>query len=147
MMTEQQMRMMLEMFANPVFKQGAAEFMNVAQQQGVEAAKKFWGISSSGQSFPDAEKMMESMAELYKTMGFVPMTKYTELQKELENLQKENLLLRETIQDLQKRFMAESNEKAQQAWQEIVDKQLEMSREVTKSFFDVLKQSSPSRDK
>ncbi len=147
MMTEQQMRMLMEMFANPLFKQGAAEFMNVAQQQGMEAAKKFWGISSNNQNFPDAEKMMESMTEFYKSMGFVPMTKYTELQKELEAQQRENKLLRETIQDLQKRFMAESNEKAQQAWQEIVDKQLEMSREVTKNFFDVLKQSSPGKDK
>lgn len=147
MMTEQQMRLMLEMFANPAFKQGAAEFMSVAQQQGMEAAKKFWGISSGNQNFPDAEKMMESMAEFYKTLGFVPMNKYAELQKELETLQKENRLLRETIQDLQQRFMAESNDKAQQAWQEIVDKQLEMSREVTKSFFDVLKQSSPTKDK
>jgi Tat protein secretion system quality control protein TatD with DNase activity len=145
-MTEQQMRMMLEMFTNPAFKQGAMEFMSIAHQQGMEAARKFWGISTSSQNFPDAEKMMESMAEFYKTMGFVPMSKYVELQKELEAQQQENRLLREAIQDLQKRFMSESNEKAQQAWQEIVDKQLEMSREVTKSFFDVLKHGSPKKD-
>jgi hypothetical protein len=41
--------------------------------------------------------------------------------------------------------MAEHGAKAQQAWQEIVDKQLEMSREVTKSFFDVLKQPTPTK--
>ena len=41
MMTEQQMRMMMEMFSNPMFKQGANEFLKIAQQQGIEAANNF----------------------------------------------------------------------------------------------------------
>jgi hypothetical protein len=56
-------------------------------------------------------------------------------------------MLSDTLRDLQQRFIAENSAKAQQAWQEVVDKQLEMSREVTKSFFDVLKQSSPEKSK
>ena len=145
MMTEPQMRMMLEMFANPMFKQGANEFLKIAQQQGIEAANKFWGISSESQAFPGVDKMMERMADFYQTLGFVPQAKYDELMKENASLKNENQLLRNTIGDLQQKYMAEHGAKAQQAWQEIVDKQLNMSREVTKSFFDVLKQTPPAK--
>jgi regulator of replication initiation timing len=147
MMTEQQMRMMMEMFNNPLFKQGANEFLKVAQQKGMEAANKFWGISTENQAFPGAEKMMSQMADFYKTMGFVPQARFDEVLKENVALKNENQMLRDSIRDLQNRFMAENGAKAQQAWQEVVDKQLEMSREVTKNFFDVLKQTSTSNDK
>ncbi len=145
MMTEQQMRMMMEMFSNPMFKQGANEFLKIAQQQGLEAANKFWGISTESQTFPGMEKMLERMAEFYQTLGFVPQAKYEELMKENASLKNENQMLRNTIGDLQQKYMAEHGAKAQQAWQEIVDKQLDMSREVTKSFFDVLKQTPPNK--
>jgi hypothetical protein len=145
MMTEQQMRMMIEMFSNPMFKQGANEFLKIAQQQGMEAANKFWGISSESQAFPSMDKMMERMADFYQTLGFVPLAKYDELMKQYTSLKAENQLLTDSIRELQQRFIAENSAKAQQAWQEVVDKQLEMSREVTKSFFDVLKQSSPNK--
>ena len=147
MMTEQQMRMMLEMYSNPMFKQGANEFLKIAQQQGIEAANKFWGISSESQAFPGIDKMMGRMSELYQTMGFVPQAKYDELVKENSTLKNENQMLKSTLGELQQKYMAEHGAKAQQAWQEIVDKQLDMSREVTKSFFDVLKQNPPNQGK
>ena len=145
MMTEQQMRMMMEMFSNPMFKQGANEFLKIAQQQGIEAANKFWGISSESHAFPSADKMMESMGDLYQKFGFVTQSKYDELLKENTSLRNENQMLRNTLGELQQKYMAENGAKAQQAWQEIVDKQLDMSREVTKSFFDVLKQTTPTK--
>jgi len=145
MMTEQQIRMMIETFSNPMFKLGANEFLKIAQQQGMEAANKFWGISSQSQAFPDVDKMMGSMAEFYQALGFVSQTKYDELMQQFASLKADNQLLSDSIRELQQRFMAENSAKAHQAWQEVVDKQLEMSRDVTKSFFDVLKQSSPER--
>ena len=147
MMTEQQMRLMMEMFSNPMFKQAGNEFLKVAQQQGMEAANKFWGISKENNAFPGVEKMMEQMAEFYQSLGFVSQTKYEELMNQYASLKAENQMLRETVRELQQRFVAENSAKAQQAWQEVVDKQLEMSREVTKSFFDVLKQTSPEKGK
>lgn len=145
MMTEQQIRMMMDMFANPMFKQGTEQFFKIAQQQGMEAAKKFWGGSFDNQSFPDAEQMMERMADFQAAFGFVPLAKYEELSKENTNLKVENNLLRDTLRDLQQSFIAENSTKAQQAWQDIADKQLEMSREVTKGFFDVMKQQTPPK--
>jgi regulator of replication initiation timing len=145
MMTEQQIKMMMEMLSNPMFKQGANEFFKIAQQQGMEAASKFWGLSPESQAFPGVDKMMERMADFYQSLGYVPQAKYESLLKEYAALKAENQMLADTLRDLQQRFAAENSAKAQQAWQEVVDKQLEMSREVTKSFFDVLKQSSPTK--
>lgn len=148
MMTEQQIRMMMEMFTNPLLKQSASEFIKIAQQQGMEAANKFWGISSANNTapFPTPEKMFEQMTEFYQSLGFVPKAKYDELAKECNKLKTENQTLRDTINKLQQSFAAENSAKAQQAWQDIVDKQLDMSREVTKNFFDVLKQSPSKKD-
>ena len=142
MMTEQQIRMMIETFSNPMFKHGANEFLKIAQQQGIDAANKFWGISSQSQAFPDVEKMMGNMAEFYQSPGFVSQTKYDELMQQFTSLKADNQILSDSIRELQQRFIAENSAKAHQAWQEVVDKQLEMSRNVTKSFFDVLKQST-----
>ena len=142
MMTEQQIRMIIETFSNPMFKNGANEFLKIAQQQGIHAANKFWGISSQSQAFPDVEKMMGNMAEFYQSLGFVSQTKYDELMQQFTSLKADNQMLSDSIRELQQRFIAENSAKAHQAWQEVVDKQLEMSRNVTKSFFDVLKQST-----
>ncbi|HEY8119436.1 MAG TPA: hypothetical protein VIE91_09370 [Methylophilaceae bacterium] len=135
-----QTKMMMDLLNNPLFQQGASEYFKLVQQQGMEAAKKFWGNSATANAFPDAQQMFDRMADFSSAMGFVPLVKYEQLQKENDKLRAENQLLRDTIRDLQQSFSAENATKAQQAWQEVVDKQLEMSREITKSFFDVLKQ-------
>lgn len=140
MMTEQQLRMMMEMFNNPMFKQGSEQFFKIAQQQGMEAARKFWGSAFDDKAFPNADQIMERMADFQASFGVVPLTKYEELNKENNALKVENQLLCDTLRNLQQSFIAENSNKAQQAWQDIADKQLEMSREVTKNFFDVMKQ-------
>jgi hypothetical protein len=135
-----QTKMMMDLLNNPLFQQGASEYFKLAQQQGMEAARKFWGASPAANVFPDAQQMFERMADFSSALGFVPLVKYEQLQQELDKVKAENQLLRNTISDLQQSFNAENAMKAQQAWQEVVDKQLEMSREITQSFFDVLKQ-------
>ena len=135
-----QTKMMMDLLNNPLFQQGANEYFKLMQQQGMEAAKKFWGSSASTTAFPDAQQMLDRMADFTSAMGFVPLGKYEELQKENDKLRSENKLLRDTIASLQQTFSAENGAKAQEAWQSVVDKQLEMSREVTKSFFEALKQ-------
>ena len=143
MMTEQQMQMMLEMLSNPMFKQGANEFIKIAQQQGLAEANKFWGISNETQPFSGTEKIMEGMSKFYQNLGFVPQAKYDELVKENAKLKNENEVLRSTLGELQQKYMAEHGAKAQQAWGDIVGKQLEMSQSVTKSFFDALMPKPP----
>jgi hypothetical protein len=143
MYTPEQSRMMMELFANPMFRQGAGEFFSKMQQEGMEAAKKFWGTSSYASTLPDAQQMIERLADFYGAMGFVPLVKYEELRKEVDRLKAENQLLRDTIRELQQSFIAEGGVKAQQAWQGVIDKQLELNREATRSFFDALKQFKP----
>jgi hypothetical protein len=143
MYTPEQARLMMELFADPMFRQGAGEFFSKMQREGLEAAKKFWGASTYASTMPDAQQMVERMAEFYGVMGFVPLVSYEALRKEMDSLKSENQLLRDTIRELQQSFMAEGGVKAQQAWQGVIDKQLELNREVTKSFFDALKQFKP----
>ena len=150
-MTPEQMRQMFEAFADPAFSKGYGEFLGIMQQQGLEAARKFWGETRVNSAFPPADEMLEHMQELYAAMGFVPLARYQALQAERDKLKTENKALRDTIAALQQNLAGENAAKAQQAWQEIVDKQLEMSREVSKSFFDALQPQTladrPSRKK
>jgi hypothetical protein len=143
MYTPEQVRMMMEMFANPMFKQGAGEFFSKMQQEGMEAAQKFWGTSPYASALPNAQQMIERMAEFYGSLGFVPLAKYESVLKENESLKSENKSLRDTIRELQQTFMAEGGVKAQQAWQGVIDKQMELNREATKGFIDALKQFKP----
>ncbi len=142
---DNQFKNMMDLLNNPMFQQGANEYFKMAQQQGLEAAKKFWGSSintkATASEFPDAQQMLDRMIDFSSAMGFVPLGKFEELQKAYDKLQAENQLLRDTLRDLQQTFAAENGAKAQEAWQSVVDKQLEMSREVTKSFFEALKQT------
>jgi hypothetical protein len=143
MYTPDQSRLMMELFANPMFRQGASEFFSKMQQDGMDAARKFWGTSPYASAFPDAQQMCERMADFTSAMGFVPLAKYEELRKEVDGLKAENQLLRDTIRELKNSFMAEGGAKAQQAWQSVIDKQLEMNREVAKGFFDAFKPFKP----
>jgi len=145
MMTPEQTKMMMDMFTDPLFRQGLGEFFIKMQQDGMEAAKKCWGTTPYAASFPDAPQMMERMTDFYSALGFVPLAKYEALQKVADKLEAENRLLRNTIRELQQSFMAEGGAKAQQVWQDAIDKQLEMNREISKSFFDAFSPFKPSK--
>lgn len=138
MFTPEQARMMMEMFANPLFRQGANEFIKRMQQDGMESARQFWRDSPYASAFPDQQQIMERMADFYSAMGFVPIAKYEALSKENEALKAENAQLRNTLRDLQQSFVAEGGAKAQRAWQDVMERQMEMNREATQSFFDAL---------
>lgn len=145
MMTAEQFKLMMDLASNPMLKQGAAEFFIKLQQEGLESARRFWGASPYAATFPDAQQMMERMNDFTSALGFVPHAKYEALQKENDSLRAENRMLRDTVQQLQQSFMAEGGAKAQQAWKELIDKQLEMNREVARSFFDAFNPVKPSK--
>ncbi len=131
---------MLDMFANPLFRTGFAEFSTKAQQEGMEAAKKFWGLSDYGKAFPYSEDMCERLADWYKVLGIVPNAKHKEVLDENAALKAENQLLKNMIKDLQFNLLSEGGEKAQQAWHDIIDKQIKMNAEVTNTFFEAIRQ-------
>lgn len=145
MMNPDQWKQMMDLFANPMFRQGAGEYFSKMQQDGLEAARKFWGTTSYASTFPDAQQMMERMADFSRAMGFVPLAEHQALQKEMERLNAENRMLRDTIRELQQSFIAEGGAKAQQAWKDVIEQQMEMNREVAKNFFDAFTPFKPPK--
>jgi FtsZ-binding cell division protein ZapB len=80
------------------------------------------------------------MVDFYIVLGFVPRSKYDEMLTENEKLKEENRFLRDTIRELQVNIFREGGEKVQQAWGTIIDKQLEMNKEIAKNFVELFKQ-------
>ena len=131
---------MLDLFANPLFQAGVSEFSQRAQREGIEAAKKFWGISDYGKAFPYSTDMIERLNDWYQTLGFVPAAKYQKVEEENAALKAENSVLRNMVKDMQLNFVTEGGEKAQQAWHDIIDKQIKMNTEVANTFFEAIQQ-------
>ena len=132
---------MMSLFTNPLFKMGFFDFFLKMQQEGIESARKFWGAySEKNNLFPEAIKMYERMIDFYIILGFVPKAKYDEVLKENTNLKEENRFLRDTIRELQFSLFAEGGEKAQQIWRSIIDRQLDMNKEIAKNFFELFRQ-------
>ena len=131
---------MYEMFAQPLFKKGFFDFYLKMQQEGIEAARKFWGMSAKNNSvMPNAGELYERMIDFYIILGFVPKTRYDEVLKENQSLKEENKFLRGIIRELQTNLFTEGGEKAQQIWQSSIDKQLEMNKEIAKNFFELFR--------
>lgn len=131
---------MMELFSNPLFRNGFFEFAQKAQKEGLEAAQKFWGLSAYGKAFPNTQDIVERMTDWYKAMGFVPREKYDELMTENEKLKAENQLLKSTIRDLQVNLFTEGGERAQELWHDIIDKQMKMNSEAASAFLEAIRQ-------
>jgi hypothetical protein len=138
------MKTTMDLFANPLFKMGFQEFFLKMQQEGIEAAKKFWSLSPYSKDFPFSQDMYERIVDFYIVLGFVPRVKYDEVLKENKNLKEENQLLRNMIKDLQFNVFKEGGERAQQLWHDVIDKQIETNNEITKNFFELFRQLKTS---
>ena len=130
----------MELFANPLFKKGFFDFFLKMQREGIEAARKFSGGYLDKDLFPNAPDIFEKMVDLYIILGLVPRMKYDEALKENENLKEQNGFLRDTLRELQANIFKEGGEKMREAWETIIDKQLEANREVAKNFFELLRE-------
>lgn len=132
---------MIGLFTNPLFKIGFFDFFLKMQQEGIEAARKFWSVySKENNLFPDAAEMYERMVDFYIILGFVPKTKYDEALCENKRLKEENKFLRDIIKDLQLNLLTEGGETVKQIWHSSIDKQLEMNKEIAKNFFELFRQ-------
>lgn len=142
MLNEAMFRSMMELYGNPLFKKGFFDFFQKMQEEGIEAARKFWNIYPAKDSpFPYGPEIYEKMADFYGILGFVPKMKYDEVTRENEKLRYENTFLRDTIKQLQLNILKEGGEAVQETWKTIVDKQMEMNKEIAKNFFVLLRES------
>ena len=131
---------MNDMFTNPLFKMGFFDFFLKMQQEGIEAARRYWTANAGGAGlYPNALEAYERMADFYVIFGFVPRLKYDQALSENKSLKEENKFLRDTIRELQQNLFKEGNAAAQEIWHKSVDKQLEVNKEVAKNFFEIFR--------
>jgi hypothetical protein len=141
MFTEDMTKEMVDLFTNPLFKMGFFDFFLKMQQDGIEAARKFWENSAQKQSLvPNATEMYERMIDFYIILGFVPRVKFDAMAKENKNLKEENKFLRDAMRELQLNLFKDGGEKAQQIWNDSIDKQLDLHKEIAKNFFEIFRQ-------
>lgn len=141
MFNEEMMKNLIQLYSNPLFQKGFFDFFQKMQQEGIEAAKKFWNLSPEKSSlFPNSMEIYEKLIDFYIVLGFVPKSKHDEVLKENEKLKYENAFLRETIKQLQFKVFTEGGEKVQEAWKDIVDKQMELNKDIAKNFFELFRQ-------
>jgi hypothetical protein len=134
-------KQMMEVFTNPLFKMGFFDYFLKMQQEGIEAARKFWSSTAEKNSpVPNAGEMYERMIDFFIILGFVPRVKYEEAVKESKNLKVENKFLRDAMRELQAKLSEEWGEKGQQVWDASIDRQLEAHREIAKNFFEMFRQ-------
>ena len=110
----------------------------------MEAARKAWNLPK-GTPFGSPEEFYAKMEEFSALMGFVSSAKYDELRKENEKLKKENDLLKDMVRELQNNLYKEGAEMARQSWQNLIEKQLEVNKDLAKSFFDQFKDSGKNK--
>lgn len=140
-MSEEFIKNILELYNNPLFKKGFTDFFMKAQQEGIEAARKFWDMNPEKDTLAEnTTEIFEQMTAFYSNLGFVPKTKYNAAVKENEELKKENEFLKNTIKEMNQKVFTEGSLKLQEAWKETIDKQMEMSKEIAKYFLDLFKQ-------
>jgi hypothetical protein len=131
---------MEDLFTNPLFKTGFFDFFVKMQQEGIEAARKYWEAYMAKNSlYPNSADVYERMADFYIIFGFVPKARHDEVLGENKSLKEENKFLRDTLRELQVSLFSEGGKKAQDLWQKSVDKQLEINKEVSKNFFDLFR--------
>jgi hypothetical protein len=142
MATEEFLKSLFDLYSNPFFKKEFLDFFLKAQQEGMEAAKKFREVYPAKQfAFPNISEIFEMMANFYTISGFVPFIMYEERIKENKQLERENMLLKNTIKDLSQKMFTENGKAMQESWNVNIEKHIEMSREIAKGFLDIFRQS------
>lgn len=139
-MTDDFTKNLMELFNNPMFKKTFNDYFSYAQKKGMEAAQEYWFSQLKEKTpFEDLPALFEQMVEFYSGFGFVSKNKYDEVVKENERLRKENAFLKDTIKKLNLKVMAEGGLKMQEAWKDTIDKQMDLSKEIAKNFFEIFK--------
>ena len=131
---------MNDLFMNPLFKIGFFDFFLKMQQEGIEAARKYWiSYAQKNSLFPNVLDTYERMADFYIILGFVPRSKYEQVLNENKSLKEENKFLRDAMRELQFNIFAEGGEAAQNIWHKSIDKQLEVNKDIAKNFFELFR--------
>jgi len=145
MFDEELIKAMTRLFNDFLFRKGFFDFFQKVQLEGIEAARRFWpSYPYKNVFFPDALNLYERMIDFYISLGLAPKTKYCKLFEAHEKLHCQNTFLRETIMQLQLKMFAEGGEKVREAWENIIDKEIEMNKGIAKNFLELFRPVSTS---
>jgi len=134
---------MIDLYQNPLFQKGFSEFFIMMQKEGIDSARAFWESTSDKKDLSDdTSELFEQMISFYSKLGFVPKQKFDEILKENETLKKENDFLKKTIQELNLKVFEEGSVKMHDAWKDVVEKQMEINKDMAQNILDLFKKSS-----
>ena len=141
MVKEEAIDYMEELFTKPLFNRGFLEFFSKMQQEGIEAAKRFWNLSHDGDGLvPRAPELFERLIDFYIILGFVPRQRHERALGENEKLKRENKVLTDILRELYCSVNGNGGKHMQEVWKEIMDRQREMNRDMADMFLGFFKQ-------
>ncbi len=147
-MNEEMFKSLMGLYNDAVFKKSFLAFFTKMQEEGMEAAKRFWDVSPEKSAFSfDPTDMFEKMASFYENLGFVPKAKYDKVVNENKRLKEKIEFLENTIKEMNLKVFTEGSEKAQEMWKDVVEKQMDAAKEFSKNFFDIFKPYEDKNDK
>lgn len=145
MYNEELLKSITSLFNDFLFRKGFYDFFQEMQREGMQAARRSWRSYPYKNAFyPNALDIYEKMIDFYISLGLAPKAKYDEVLEEHEKLHYQNTFLRDTIMQLQLKMFAEGGEKVREAWENIIDKEIEMNKEIAKNFLEFFRQGSTS---
>jgi hypothetical protein len=120
-----------ELFTKPLFRKWFLEFFSKMQLEGIEAAKRFWNLSHDGDGLvPRAPELFERLIDFYLILGFVPRQRHERALGENEKLRRENKVLTDILGELYSSVYGNGGKHMQEVWEEIMDRQREMNRDM-----------------
>jgi hypothetical protein len=132
---------MEELFTEPLFKRGLLEFFSEMQQEGIEAAKRFWNLYHDDDGLvPRAPELFEKLIDFYIILGFVPRQRHERALGENERLKRENKILTDILRELYCSVYGNGWKQMQEVWEEIMDRQRTMNRDMEGMFLVFLRE-------
>jgi len=141
MVKEEAIDYMEELFTRPLFKRWFLEFFSKMQQEGIEGAKRFWNLSHDGDGgVPRTPELFEKLIDFYIILGFVPRQRHERALGENEKLKRENKVLTDILRELYCSVYGNGWKQMQEVWEEVMDRQREMNRDMGDMFLAFLRQ-------
>ena len=141
MRKEEAIDYMEELFTKPLFKRWFLEFFSKMQQEGIEGAKRFWDLYHDGDGLvPRAPELFERLIDFYIILGFVPRQRHERALGENEKLKRENKVLTDILGELCCSLYGNGGKHMQEVWEEIMDRQREMNRDMADMFLVFFRQ-------
>ena len=104
-------------------------------------AKRLWNLYDDGYVVvPRAPELFEKLIDFYIILGFVPRQRHERALGENEKLKRENKVLADILGELYGPVHENGGKNIQEVWEEIMDRQREVNRDMADMFLALLRQ-------